>query len=109
MSRLERLKEYAKPTRRENWQGAGRDEANISRWSERATENSDGADHRATGTERAEAHSTGKRVDLRSTKSAPRADAATDARMVDDARAVAKADTNFVGDLSYMRGIRRNA
>lgn len=105
MSRQERLKEYAQPTRRENWQGASRDQGNIDRWSERATENSDGADHRATGTQRAEAHSTGKRPVDRPTSMAPKQARNVDRNMVD----AAKADTNFVGDSSYMRGIRRNA
>jgi hypothetical protein len=100
MSRLERLKEYAKPTRKENWQGAGRDQANIDRWSERATENSDGADHRATGTERAEAHSTGKKPVDRPTSIAPRASRDVDARMVD------KDDLNHVGS-TFMRDVRR--
>jgi hypothetical protein len=40
MSRQDRLKEYAKPGRSENWNGASRDQGYIDRWSERATSNS---------------------------------------------------------------------
>jgi hypothetical protein len=103
MSRIERLREYAKPTRREDWRGASRDQSNIDRWSTRASENSDGADHRATGTERAEAHSTGKRVDLRSTKAEPRTSAEIDARMA------GKNDRNSSDTSPYLPGIRREA
>jgi hypothetical protein len=46
-TRLERLKEYANPRSRENWQGAGRDQANINRWVQRAHEHSDSWKHRA--------------------------------------------------------------
>ncbi|MGB6400471.1 MAG: hypothetical protein WBF73_33020 [Bradyrhizobium sp.] len=107
MSRLERLREYARPTRRENWRGAGRDQGNIDRWSERASENSEIAP-RASDKPMDLPSTTNRQLGLRSTKSAPRTDAATDARMV-DARTAAKDDTNFVGDSSYMRGVRRNA
>jgi|tagenome__1003787_1003787.scaffolds.fasta_scaffold16288563_2 hypothetical protein len=40
MSRQSRIKEYSNPTRAANWQGAGRDQKNLDRFSERATENS---------------------------------------------------------------------
>jgi hypothetical protein len=41
MSRTERIKQYATPSSGpDNWKGAGRDQANIDRWSERAHENS---------------------------------------------------------------------
>jgi hypothetical protein len=102
MSRISRLREYAKPTREANWQGASRDQANIDRWSERAAENSDGADHRGSSGE-VKLPDTGKRMDVRSTKSAQRTSAEIDARMR------GKDDLNFVGDSSYMAGIRRNA
>lgn len=49
MSRQDRLKEYSKPLRAGNWQGAGRDQANIDRWSERATENSQCAPRASDG------------------------------------------------------------
>jgi hypothetical protein len=101
MSRIERLKEYADPLRGPH--GAGRDKENIRYWQNRAETNSDGADHRATGTQRAQAHSTGKRPVDRPTSMAPREARKADARMV------AKDDLNFVGDSSYMAGIRRES
>jgi hypothetical protein len=101
MSSIDRLKEYAKPLRRANWQGAGRDQANIDRWSDRATEQSKIAP-RASGGE-VKLPDTGKQMDIRSTTTAPRAARKADARMV------AKDDENFVGSSAFMAGIRRNA
>ncbi len=40
MSLEDRLRQYANPRSRANWQGASRDKANLTRWSERAAENS---------------------------------------------------------------------
>jgi hypothetical protein len=103
MSRIDRLKEHAKPLRKENWQGCGRDQANITRWSDRAKQNSQLAP-RATGIdETVMPHSTGRQMDVRSTTTAPR-----EARNIDK-RMAAKDDQNFVGDSSYMAGVRRNA
>ena len=102
-NRIERLKEYAKPLRPENWQGAGRDQANIDRWSARASENSDGDRHRATGTERAEAHDTGKRVESRPTEMGPRVP-----RKINSVMSDARRDVNHIGS-DYMKSIRREA
>jgi hypothetical protein len=103
MSRMDRLKEYAKSLRPENWQGETNDKANIDRWSARATNNSQLAP-RATGIdETVMPHSTGKSMDTRSTTAAPR-----EARSVDK-RMVAKDDMNNVGDSPYLRGVRRQA
>ena len=99
MSSVDRLKEYAKPLRKENWQGAGRAQANIGRWSDRATEQSQIAP-RASGGE-VKLPDTGKQTALRDTAMSPRAARNADARMV------AKDDKNFVGDSSYMAGVRR--
>jgi hypothetical protein len=41
-SRVQRLREYAKPTSREWWHGESHDIQNLNRWSARATENSAG-------------------------------------------------------------------
>jgi hypothetical protein len=101
MSRLDRLREYEKPLRKENWQGAGRDQANIDRWSDRATDNSKIAP-RASGGE-VKLPDTGKQTALRDTGMSPRAARSADKRMA------AKDDQNFVGDSSYMAGVRRNA
>jgi hypothetical protein len=100
MSRLSRLKEYANPMKGPH--GSGRDEKNIAYWSNRASENSDGADHRGYDGPM-KLPSTGKRTELRDTATAPREARKADARMV------AKADTNTTGDSPYLRGIRRNA
>ncbi|MGM4870665.1 hypothetical protein AB7645_05490 [Bradyrhizobium sp. 956_D2_N1_5] len=100
MGRLERLKEYANPRRRENWDGETCDKANLDRWSERAAENSKLAP-RARGGAMKLADT--DKMDLHSTSDAPRRD--KDA----DKRAVAKADTNTDGGSSFMRSVRRQA
>lgn len=99
MSRIERLKEYANPSRRENWDGESCDKANLDRWSKRASENSKVAP-RARGGEIKLPDTDSDEVSLHDTAAKPRRDA--------DARAVAKADKNFVGDSPYMAGIRRD-
>lgn len=38
---LRRLERYADPSNKANWRGAGRDQKNIDRWSERASRNSE--------------------------------------------------------------------
>ncbi len=97
MSRIERLKDYANPVSRANWRGAGRDKANIERWQERATENSDGHKHRAKSgamtlpdTGEVRLHDTSER------------------HIPADPRARAKSDPNFVGSSKYMPGVRRS-
>lgn len=100
MSRLDRCKEYANPRRRENWDGEST-AANISRWSDRAAENSKVAP-RAKGGE-IKLPDTGGDAALHDTVAKPRGDREIDARIV------AKDDFNHAGDSSYMRGIRRNA
>ena len=97
MSRIQRLREYADPTRGPH--GSSQDEAHIRYWQNRATENSDGADHRATGTERAEAHSTGKKPVDRPTSMAPKESRKVNSAMIDE-------DVNHVGS-TYMRDVRR--
>jgi hypothetical protein len=100
MSRVERCKEYANPRRRENWDGEST-AANISRWSERAADNSKIAP-RAKGGE-IKLPDTGGDAALHDTAAKPRRARETDARMV------AKDDLNTDGGSSFMRGIRRNA
>jgi hypothetical protein len=96
MTRLERLKEYSNPLH--GPQGAGRDEKNIRFWQARAEENSQLAPR---ATDKAMAlPSTNRQMGLRSTKSAPRTDAAIDARMR------GKNDLNHEGS-DYMKSIRR--
>jgi hypothetical protein len=101
MTRTDRLKEYAKPLRAANWQGAGRDQENIDRWSQRAADESKIAP-RAPGGEM-KLPNTGRQMDVRSTTTAPR-----EARNVDK-RMVAKDDMNNVGDSAFLRGVRRQA
>jgi hypothetical protein len=102
MSRIERLKEYARPLRPENWQGAGRDQANIDRWSARASENSDGADHRGSDGEM-KLPSTGRRQESRPTEMGPLVPRKINSVMVD-----AKSDLNHEGS-DYMKSVRRDA
>jgi hypothetical protein len=99
MSSISRLKEYEKPLRKQNWQGAGRSQANIDRWSNRATEQSRIAP-RASGGE-VKLPDTGKQTALRDTAMSPRTSRKVATR--------GKDVPNFVGDSSYMAGIRRNA
>jgi hypothetical protein len=99
MSRSSRLKEYAKPNRRENWNGAARDQANIDRWSDRATDNSKIAPRASDG----EMKLPSTKMNLRDTAMVPKVSRGTDPRMV------AKSDKNSSGDSTYMAGIRRDA
>jgi hypothetical protein len=98
MSRIDRLKEYAKPTREANWNGAGRDQANIDRWSERATDNSKLAP-RATNHE-IKLPDTDAKQQLNDTKSSPRTHAEIDERMR------GRNDLNHEGS-EYLKSIRR--
>ena len=102
MSRIDRLKEYAKPARKENWSGASRDMANIDRWSDRAHDESDAVEHRASTRKTPKLQDTGT-ARVHSSSKPPRHDPAVDARMV------AKRDTNTAGLTGYARGIRRDA
>ena len=99
MSRIERLKQYATPLRPENWQGEANDQANIDRWSQRATAESHIAPRASDGLMHLQ--STG--TNLRDTAMQPREARKANARMV------AEADTNNVGDSPYLRGVRRQA
>jgi hypothetical protein len=99
MSQQDRLKEYAKPLRAANWQGAGRDQANIDRWSERATENSQLAPRASKG----EMKLPSTKVNTRDTSMKPYRSQA------DSMRKEALADTNIVGDSKYLAGVRREA
>ena len=99
MSRLSRLKEYSDPMRGPH--GAASAQENLDYWSAHATENSKIAPRAKGG--KMDLPSTGKRMDLRDTSMRPKASRNA------DARAKALADTNIVGDSSYMRGVRRDA
>ncbi len=100
MSRVERVKEYANPRRRENWNGEST-AANISRWADRASANSKIAP-RAKGGEMRLPDT--DKMDLHSTSDAPRRDKDV------DKRAMAKADKNHLVDASpFMKDVRRNA
>ena len=99
--RIERLKEYANPTRSGNWQGAGRDQANIDRWSRRAEISSDGDQHRASAGPM-KLPPTGRRIETRDTAMRPKVSRSVDAMMK-----AAKADVNHFGS-SYMKGVRRS-
>ena len=95
MSRMKRLSEYADPSH-SKWRGQSTAE-NISRWSERAHQESDGARHRAKGGS-TELPTTGP-VKLHETH--VRAGVMRDE---------AKADKNHVDKLTeYMRGVRRES
>lgn len=102
MTRLDRLKEYSKPNRAENWKGASRDQANIDRWSERARRESQIAPRASEGPLDLPS-TTNRQAGLRSTKSPPRTYPEIDVRM--DGRD----DLNFVGSSQYMRDVRRTS
>ena len=96
MSRIDRLKEYSKP--QSGWQGCGRDQANIDRWADRASANSDGDEHRASD---GPMKLPSTKINVRDTAMAPRV-----SRNVERTIKAARADVNHVGS-SYMSGIRR--
>jgi hypothetical protein len=101
MSSLERLREYANPRRKENWDGQSSDKANIDRWSRRATENSDGHRHRAKSGE----------IELPSTGSPPssfhpRAGSQSGVGKLEAAHHQAKVERNHLGS-KYMSRVRR--
>lgn len=96
MSRQDRLKDYAKPRSL----AGTHDKALIQPWIDRASENSKLAPRARKGEMKLPDT---EKMDLHSTSDAPRHDKDT------DKRAVAKADKNFVGDSSYMAGVRRQA
>jgi hypothetical protein len=98
VTREQRIREYAKPAREENWNGASRDMKDIDRWSERAHRESDGHRHRAKAGEMS-LPSTGE-MELHSTATGAPA----------DRRAVAKKDLNHdIEGSAYMKGVRRTA
>jgi hypothetical protein len=100
MSRQDRLREYAKPARPENWCGAGREQSYIDRWSERATENS------ITPKNVDKFRAKSGEMDLPSTaETMPRPNPGRSG----DQREQAKAGKNFVGTDSYYPKVRRNA
>jgi hypothetical protein len=99
MSRQDRLKEYAKPLRSENWQGAGRDQENIDRWSARASDNSQIAPRASDGP-----------MKLPSTKVTMRDTSMKPYRSQGEAmRKEALADTNIAGDSPFLRSVKRQA
>jgi hypothetical protein len=80
--------------------GAASSKDNLNEWSDRASQYSDGADHRASNGPMV-LPKTGKKVELRDTAAAPYR-----SRKVDNAMVEGKTDLNhYVSD--YMRGIRR--
>jgi hypothetical protein len=98
MSRIDRLREYSNPQHGPH--GAASSKENLNYWINRARENSDGADHRATGVEVAQAHSTGKKPVDRPTEMGPRVPRRINQLM--DGRD----DLNHEGS-DYMRDVRR--
>jgi hypothetical protein len=106
MSRIDRLREYAKD---KGPSGASRDRANLDHYANRASENSQTA-ARATGKvstngkptpglDPPRVPSTGE-VKLRDTSMQPKVSRG-------DARQTAKSDLNFVGSGSYLPKVRR--
>jgi hypothetical protein len=98
---IERLREYKNPRSTKWWDGEST-QANIDRWSRRASTNSDGRRHRATGSEKVELPSTGE-VKVHSTASPPRCNRKVDAHMA------GKDDPNYVSSGDFMPGVRREA
>src|SRR5260370_12357010 len=96
MSRIERLKQYADPTRGPH--GAGRDQKNLDYWAVRAKENSELPPRAST---EMSLHPTGKKQAMRSTTSRPYR------RNGDGVIDQGREDMNIVGDSLYFRGIRR--
>jgi hypothetical protein len=94
----ERLRTYSKPLDKSHWQGASRGMEDIDRWSQRASENSDGWKHRAMSGE-IELPPTGRQIETRDTAMAPRVPRNAN-------RAMVNADMNDVGS-SFMPGVRR--
>lgn len=95
MSLEQRLKGYANPQKGPH--GAGRDQANIDYWSDRAKENSAIAPRASDGPMKLPS----TKVNARDSEMKPYR-----SRSVDNAMKEAKADMNDIGS-SYMRGIRR--
>jgi hypothetical protein len=95
---VKRLKEYAHPTKGPH--GAASSKENLDCWADRAKSNSKIAPRASDG--EMKLPSTGK-MDVRDTGMGPKVSRKVDARMA------AKQNPNFVGESSYMRGIRRDA
>jgi hypothetical protein len=100
MSRQKRIEEYANPSSKVWWDGRSNREA-ISRWSERAHQESDGARHRASKRKEPELPSTGE-MNVHSTHRA--------GHMQGDPYARARGDLNHNNKLSgYLKGVRRES
>jgi hypothetical protein len=98
MTRIDRLKEYADPTR--GPQGAGRDEKNLAYWQDRASENSQIAPRARKG--EMKLADTGKKVVTRDTAMKPMEQRKIDRRMA------GRDDPNNVGS-NYLPNVRRDA
>jgi hypothetical protein len=96
MSLEKRLKGYANPQKGPH--GAGRDQANIDYWSDRATENSKIAPRASDGPMRL---TSGKVMNTRDTGMQPYRSRNVDARMK------ALDDMDVAGDINFMPGVRR--
>jgi hypothetical protein len=97
MSRQDRLKEYANPTRAGNWNGSSRDQADLDRWSKRAAAESQCAPRASDGP-----------MKLPSTKVNQRdSDMKPYRSQADSMRTKALADLNIEGDSPFMRSVRR--
>jgi hypothetical protein len=97
MSRQDRVRQYAKPQRGPH--GAGRTQANLDYWADRATENSEIAPR---ASRKMNLPGTGK-MGVRSSDMGPKVSRKVEARMA------ATSDMNVAGDDTYMPGVRRNA
>jgi hypothetical protein len=97
MSRLERLREYAKPQKGAH--GSASYKPNIDYWSERATANSLQGTRAKDGP--MELPSTGKKMATRDTEMKPRSSRKIDRQMA------GRDDPNRIGDSDYLKGIRR--
>lgn len=115
MTRNSRLRQYANPSRRGNWDGESSDKANLDRWSDRASENSKPAPRARSGPMKlpdtgkmnlgstSDAASNGGKITAGAESGVGRLQKAA------DVRGAAKADKNFAGEVSYMAGVRRQA
>jgi hypothetical protein len=95
MSRQDRLKEYSKPTRAGNWNGSSRDQADLDRWSNRATEQSQCAPRASDGPMKLPSTKVNQR-DSAMAPYRPRTNVGTDAT-----------EMNVEGDSPFMRDVRR--
>jgi hypothetical protein len=99
MSKQSRIDSYANPSSREHWHGEST-AANISRWSERAHAESDGARHRASTRSEPVLPDLGGKVRVHDTNVRPGSG--------ETAREIAMRDLNHDRrNTSYMPGVRR--